>query len=174
MKFFKYSVLLAALSLFGVTQVTAHELAPSFSYKPGTHRVTGTVIEVIPVYSGHSTSTRYICENVDVPIYGYTNQGSAAGDVVAGMIIGGVMGKIVTGDDDGARAGAVIGGVAAASNHQRVIVGYRTERQCSNVQVGGSTILHYTNRIQLPGMVVRVNSSTPYHLGDHVYMYVHD
>ena len=48
------------------------------------------------------------------------------------------MGKGVTGKDDGAAAGAVLGGVIAAdkgNQNRRVITGYTTERQCSEVMV---------------------------------------
>jgi len=79
------------------------------------------------------------CENVQVPIYGTRQRGGASGgDVLAGMIIGGLLGKGVTGDDGGAAAGAVMGGVIAADNANRteqVVTGYRTERQCTEVSV---------------------------------------
>ncbi len=78
------------------------------------------------------------CYNVEVPIYG-TVQGDAAGGALAGMIIGGILGKGVTGKDDGAAAGAVIGGIIGAdkgaNGTRRVVTGYKTERQCSEVMV---------------------------------------
>ena len=85
--------------------------------------------------------TRQVCTNVEVPIYGtVTRQGGGAngGDVLAGMIIGGLLGKGATGKDDGAAGGAVLGGIIAAdkANQPRtetVITGYKTERQCQNV-----------------------------------------
>jgi len=79
------------------------------------------------------------CQDVEVPIYGTVQGGGASGgDVLAGMIIGGLLGKGVTGKDDGAAAGAVLGGVIAAdkgNQNRRVITGYKTERQCSEVMV---------------------------------------
>ena len=79
------------------------------------------------------------CSDVEVPIYGTVQGGGASGgDVLAGMIIGGLIGKGATGQDNGAAAGAVIGGVIAAdqgNNRRQVVTGYRTERQCSEVIV---------------------------------------
>jgi len=78
------------------------------------------------------------CQNVEVPIYGTVQGGGDAGaGALGGMIIGGILGKGLTGKDDGAAAGAVIGGIIGANNAQngsrRVITGYKTERQCSEV-----------------------------------------
>lgn len=79
-------------------------------------------------------TTEQICRNVDVPIYGKKNGGASAGDVLGGMIIGGLLGKGATGKDNGAAAGAVIGGMIAADkkHSQDVIVGYRQETRCEN------------------------------------------
>lgn len=92
-----------------------------------------TVTESVPY-------TTKQCQNVQVPIYGtVTRQGSAnGGDVLGGMILGGLLGKGVTGKDNGAAAGAVLGGIIAADNANKpktetVITGYKTERQCENV-----------------------------------------
>ena len=83
------------------------------------------------------------CQNVEVPIYGTVQGGGATGgDVLGGMIIGGILGKGVTGKDNGAAAGAVIGGIIAADQGNRsrqVITGYRTERQCSEIMVREET-----------------------------------
>ena len=76
------------------------------------------------------------CEWVTVPIYQDTVvQGDAAGGALAGMIIGGILGKGVSGNDDGAAAGAVIGGLIGADKGakqktERVIVDYKEEKQC--------------------------------------------
>lgn len=96
--------------------------------------VYATVVEQTPY-------TRQVCQNVEVPIYGtVTRQGSGAngGDVLTGMIIGGLLGKGATGKDNGAAAGAVLGGIIAADKANKpktetVITGYKTERQCENV-----------------------------------------
>jgi len=79
------------------------------------------------------------CVMVNVPVYGnVTTQGDAAGGALMGMIIGGLLGKGVTGDDSGAAAGAVFGGLVGAdkgakSKTSQQVTGYRQERQCTEV-----------------------------------------
>lgn len=87
-----------------------------------------TIVTEIP-------KTIQVCENVKVPIYSTMQvQGDAGGGALLGMIIGGLLGKGVTGDDGGAAAGAVLGGVIGADKNQsrteQRIVGYENERQC--------------------------------------------
>ena len=67
-----------------------------------------TVYEDVPY-------TKNECVLVDKPIYGTTvKEGDAAGGALLGMILGGLVGKGVSGDDGGAAAGAVIGGLIGA------------------------------------------------------------
>jgi len=79
--------------------------------------------------------TETVCNLVDVPIYGSVGGGASAGDVLGGMIIGGLLGKGITNKDNGAAAGAVIGGMIAADQNQaeQGIVGYKQEQQCKNI-----------------------------------------
>ena len=81
--------------------------------------------------------TKNVCHNVEVPVYGTVQRGGATGgDVLGGMIIGGLIGKGITGNDNGAAAGAVMGGIIAADQGNRnsqVVTGYRTERRCEQV-----------------------------------------
>jgi len=94
---------------------------------------TKTVTETIPV-------TETVCNTVEVPIYETVKkQGNAAEGALAGMIIGGILGKGVTGKDDGAAAGAVIGGLIGADKGakpktEQRIVGYKQQRVCEDVQ----------------------------------------
>lgn len=103
-------------------------------------RITGVEPRYQTVYQN---VPRTQCQNVEVPIYGTVQGGGASGgDVLGGMIIGGLLGKGVTGKDNGAAAGAVIGGIIAADQGNRtrqVITGYRTERQCSEVMIREET-----------------------------------
>ena len=77
--------------------------------------------------------TENICNTVDIPIYGNVGGGASGTDVLGGMIIGGLLGKGITGKDNGAAAGAVLGGIFQADkkqNKQNQIVGYRQQQQC--------------------------------------------
>ncbi len=78
--------------------------------------------------------TETVCNIVDVPIYGKTGGGANAGDILGGMILGGLLGKGVTGKDNGAAAGAVIGGMVAADKKkgEDKIIGYKQEQRCSD------------------------------------------
>ena len=118
--------------LFMTALVAATPIAAE-SVKANIEDVYATVVESTPY-------TRTVCQNVEVPIYGtVTRQRSANGaDVLGGMIIGGLIGKGATGKDNGAAAGAVIGGIIAADQANKpktetVITGYKTERQCENI-----------------------------------------
>ena len=76
---------------------------------------------------------------VNVPVYGnVTSNGDAAGGALLGMILGGLIGKGVTGDDGGAAAGAVFGGLVGADKGSQPkttqqVTGYKQERQCTEV-----------------------------------------
>ena len=83
--------------------------------------------------------TKQDCVMVDVPVYGnVTTSGNAAEGALLGMILGGLIGKGVTGDDGGAAAGAVFCGIVGADkgsqpNTSKRVTGYRQERQCTEV-----------------------------------------
>ena len=74
------------------------------------------------------------CVNVDVPIYG--QKPASTGDAVAGALLGGLIGNQFgegKGKDAMTVLGAIAGADAASRNTRNQIVGYRTERQCSEV-----------------------------------------
>lgn len=89
------------------------------------------------------------CNTVRVPIVGSHNNGSAGTDALAGMIIGGLLGKGISGNDRGAAAGAIIGGVVGADNHRprNRGNGYREEYRCF-------TTYEYTRESVQAGYVV--------------------
>lgn len=118
----KISLTIAAISMMA---------SPAFADKVNDVKVfdhTKTIIQSNPV-------TERRCQDVEVPIY-QQGGGASGADVLGGMIIGGLLGKGATGKDNGAAAGAVIGGIIAADKgNQRRVSGYRLERQCSDITV---------------------------------------
>lgn len=114
------------------------------------------------------------CENVEVPIYGTVQGGGAnGGDVLTGMIIGGLIGKGATGKDNGAAAGAVIGGIIAAdqgNQNRQVVTGYRTERQCTEVMVREQQreIRNYTITYRWNGITAQSYTYNRYSVGDRI------
>ena len=123
-----------AIAILGTFLAAGSALAgkvPSFTPTPNSHPVKAVVLESYPVFGPKRTKVRKICKDVEVPIYAGPSPSDQLGNTVAGAIIGGVIGQAVTGNKQGATAGAIVGGVAGASAGQRV-VGYRTERQCTD------------------------------------------
>ena len=93
---------------------------------------TKNVTRIVPV-------TSYVCNDVKKPIYGNVRkQGNAAEGALAGMIIGGLLGKGLTGDDNGAAAGAIVGGLVGADKgakpkDSKEIIGYEIVESCKEV-----------------------------------------
>ena len=95
--------LLATIALIGCT-TTAYAEAYA------------TVTQVKPNYENVRVNVpRTTCRDIEVPIYGMVQRnGASSGDVLTGMLFGGLLGKGITGKDNGAAAGAVFGGMIAA------------------------------------------------------------
>ena len=82
-------------------------------------RITVPVIDSQPKYVTKTVQQpTQQCNVVEVPIYG-GNNGNAGEGALGGMIIGGVLGKVLGGNDKGAAAGAILGGVVGANNSQK-------------------------------------------------------
>jgi uncharacterized protein YcfJ len=74
------------------------------------------------------------CYNVDVPVYGTRDRRGSDGDVIVGALIGGAIGNQFgsgSGQDAMTVLGAIVGANRAANQTSEEIVGYRTERQCT-------------------------------------------
>jgi len=121
----------SVLTILPLVMVTATAAAADKVDRVKVYDHTTTIVTQVP-----TTETR--CRWESVPIYEDTVvQGDAAGGALAGMIIGGILGKGVSGNDDGAAAGAVIGGLIGADKGskpktKRVIVDYKDEKRCED------------------------------------------
>ena len=94
-------------------------------------------VRVVNIQENYGTSHVEVpearCHNVSVPVY--RNVGPSSGDILAGAIIGGVIGREVTNKDRGAVAGVVIGTIIASESNRNVIAGYAYEQQCEVIIV---------------------------------------
>lgn len=91
--------------------------------------------EVTDHYVNRTVSQPYTtqeCQNVRVPVYGQSN--SDAADALIGALIGGAIGNQF-GAGSGKDAMTILGAIAGADSTRgsRQIVGYREERQCTDV-----------------------------------------
>jgi uncharacterized protein YcfJ len=124
----KLVTIAAVLSMFGsaafANQVTATVVDMRETYRD--------VVKQVPVQS---------CQTIDVPIYKEVvtgGGGASTGDVLAGAIIGGVIGNQF-GNGKGKDAMTVLGAIVGADSvnkkgqRETVIVGYRQQQQCSTV-----------------------------------------
>ncbi|MDA9122666.1 hypothetical protein N9J96_04105 [Paracoccaceae bacterium] len=138
---------------------------------------------VTQVEPNYETITEYtpvkICRDEQVPIYGNAPQGqSDAGNVLLGMILGGVSGKVITGDDGGAAIGAIAGGLIGANNNNnntaRPIVGYQTLQSCTteNRQSNSTKLRNYKITYNFYGAIGSSYSYNNYNLGDNIPVYV--
>ena len=126
--------------------------------------VQGKIVSIDPIYTNiQQQKPKQVCQEVEVPIYGRTGGGNAGEGALGGMIIGGVLGKVLGGNDKGAAAGAILGGVVGANNSQgqRRITGYRTEYQCTTTYRNSSKSIineyDIVYRVDGQRITVRVN-----------------
>jgi uncharacterized protein YcfJ len=109
-----------------------------------------------------------------VPVYDYVKgQGASGLEVLAGALFGGLLGKAVTDEDEGAVVGGIIGGVAAAEAgraSQLQIVGYQNKEICvtryrENVE---SVVKNYQIRYEWNGYKGQAVTEDQYFVGDSV------
>ena len=125
-------------TIIGAAMVLTAVVATKASAENSTP-IKGTVMDYYSVVQDSEPYTKKECVNVNVPVYGTVHkQGNAAEGALLGMILGGLVGKGVTGDDKGAAAGAIFGGLVGADKGAKPkpgqgITGYRTENRCDYV-----------------------------------------
>lgn len=122
------------MGLSSIVLATALVAAPqAMAQTPAKVKVfdhTKTIVREVPV-------TERRCNDVRVPIYSNVQvQGDPGAGALMGMIVGGLLGKGVTGDDGGAAAGAVMGGIIGANEAkprtEQQVVGYETKQSCGD------------------------------------------
>lgn len=92
-----------------------------------------TVASVLIATQAFAGSYQEKCRTTNVP---YQTKGKAKPEaVIGGAIIGGVVGKVVTGDDGAAIAGAVVGGVIGNETSKKTVTGTRAVTTCKTVYV---------------------------------------
>jgi len=116
------------LAFIGLLTVASPALADS---------VNATIEDHYKTMTRQIPSTERICRTVDVPVYGQVQGQASTGDVLAGAIIGGVLGNQVgggSGKDAATVLGAIVGADVANKNGstREEITGYRREERCEN------------------------------------------
>ena len=132
MRFFKETLHIVLVTCFiGVISSCNYAMADSYV-------TTGKLINKQPVLTNVvNRKPQQVCRNVEVPVYGTVqnnNSGASGGDVLAGAIIGGILGKALTGKDNGAAFGAIAGAMTSAEKKKggtsQQIIGHRVEQRC--------------------------------------------
>lgn len=95
-----------------------------------------TVTVLFALAASHASAGNWEtrCETKSVP-YQETIKGGKPGEVLGGAVIGGVLGKAVTGKDGGAVAGAIIGGAVVNESSKRTVTKYKEVETCTQVFV---------------------------------------
>jgi len=127
--------------------------------------ILATIVNIEPNYYWEKSNQPVeTCENVQVPIYGNVQgQGASGGDVLSGAILGGILGKALTGEDNAAAFGAIVGAMGAAENKKQgsqKIIGYQTQKQCGVFYQEESIRKIKNYRITYEWMGIRGNSYT--------------
>lgn len=149
-------------------------LAPSIVLADGLNRDRYAVITAVhPIYvDNHVNRYEKVCYNVDVPVYGRVRGGSG-GDVLAGALIGGVIGNQFgggTGKDAMTVLGAIVGANKAANSSREAVVGYQQEKRCDKVNrvVNEPIVSHYRISYTYNGYEYTQETEHYYTLGQRV------
>ena len=93
--------------------------------------VEGTVVDHYEKQIDFIEESQEVCRLVKIPIYHKPHRPTGA-EILGGLVIGGALGKVISGDDKGALAGAVVGGLVTSSRQEPRIVGYSRKRVCED------------------------------------------
>ena len=171
-KFFIAGVVGAVLALATPVRSAADTVTLDGYFKDPVY---ATVTSVNPNYREITTSRpRQVCRTENVPVYGKVKGTGATGlEVLGGAIIGGLFGKALTDKDEGAAAGAVVGGVVAAEAgraDRTEIVGYTQKEVCSTQYVDRveNVLDNYTIYYEWQGQYGSTVVDKRYRIGDKV------
>ncbi len=93
------------------------------------------------------------CTTKSVP-YQTKVKGGQPERVIGSALIGGVLGKVITNDNAGAAAGALIGGAVAHENSRKTVTRYKDVRKCYKVYVPS----RITDQTRLENALLDLNS----------------
>lgn len=133
--------------------------------------VYATVISVTPSHSREYVEIPVqTCNEVRVPVYRTVRTAPNSGDILAGAIIGGIIGNQFgggSGQDAMTALGAIVGANSANGRTYQEIVGYNTEYRCStSYSTQFQTVTRYTLVVSWYGNTSVVYSDTHRRVGD--------
>lgn len=123
------------------------------------------IVRVQPYYHDvYQNTNQLVCEDILVPIYG----NSSSGDVITGMIVGGIIGNHID-NDNGTLIGAFLGGIMTSENNSNVI-GSRIERKCQNILVQKpiTQVAYYMVVYEWYGQNYSFETEQFYRIGDYI------
>jgi uncharacterized protein YcfJ len=153
--------------------VTAISLIPFASFADGMSENYAVITAVHPIYQDRYVArNETVCRDVEVPIYQSQRSASDA-DVLAGAIVGGVIGNQFgggSGKDAMTVLGAIVGANRASNRTTDVIVGYQIEERCERVsrRVNEPVISSYHIEYIFNGYTYRQETTREYVLGQRV------
>lgn len=131
----------------------------------------GVIVDVEAVYSNSYNYVRQEqCFEQQVPVY--QNRNGSSGDVLAGALIGGVIGNQF-GSGDGKDAMTVLGaiiGADAAGRPRQEVAGYVSEWRCEMVDVPQETrsFEYYLVTYQMDGRYYQLETSQLFEVGQRI------
>lgn len=115
-----------------------------------------TAISVLIASQSYAGSYQVRCQTKTVP-YQEKVKGGSPERVIGGAIVGGLLGKVVTDDDAGAAAGAIVGGAIANETSKRTVTKYRKVETCTNIFIPD----RITDESDLQTVLLDLNAGNP-------------
>lgn len=132
-----------------------------------------TITSIQPNYETvYSNVPSTQCRDVEVPVFGQGNGVNTEGAIIGGLL-GGVVGNQFgggSGKDAMTGIGAITGAIIGGNSSNRVVTGYRIERQCTEVMTRQEQrqIRNYTITYQWNGVSGRSYTYNQYRVGDRI------